>query len=265
VDALFSLSNLPNRLRPYDLPPLSCVTSDRNFRYISTYLSSFFSLPVRTLSGERLTHEQVVNKLDDETVAYEAELGINSAFEEIMRVSIRVEIAQYETALAWLRDLLYGSEFDKERQVSYNLKSYERRSLPSTQRLQITLAKTQQSLPELKRDARAVLSSTMSDLLYDETSTPRALGVLSQAEVIPTLLQELQDEPERVVASFEELRKAGRFGFTRCLYCVLICPIVVQPSGIRFSVTGNVLGIPKPRSAWSKYFANLVISISRNV
>ena len=36
-------------------------------------------------------------------------------FAETMRVSIRVEVAKYELAVSWLRDLLYGSEFTKER------------------------------------------------------------------------------------------------------------------------------------------------------
>lgn len=66
-------------------------------------------------SGERLSHEEVVNKLDDETVAYGAELGANSTFEEVLRVSIKVEKDRYETAVSWLKDLVYGSEFDRER------------------------------------------------------------------------------------------------------------------------------------------------------
>jgi hypothetical protein len=36
----------------------------------------------------------------------------------MLRVTIEVELAAYETAVAWLRDLIYGSEFDKERCVS---------------------------------------------------------------------------------------------------------------------------------------------------
>lgn len=84
-------------------------------RHISTYVSSFFSLPVNRLTGERLSHEEVVNKLDDETVAYGAELGTNNMFEELLRVSIKVEKDRYGTAVLWLRDLFYGSQFDKER------------------------------------------------------------------------------------------------------------------------------------------------------
>lgn len=30
---------------------------------------------------------------------------------------MRVEVDKYEIAVAWLRDLIYGSEFDKERYV----------------------------------------------------------------------------------------------------------------------------------------------------
>lgn len=66
-------------------------------------------------SGERLTYEEVINRLDSETVSYEPSLGIGDQFCEVLRVSLKVEIAQYETAVAWLKDLLYGSEFNKER------------------------------------------------------------------------------------------------------------------------------------------------------
>ena len=85
------------------------------FRYISAYLAAFFSLPVKRQSGEYLTHEQVVNKLDNETVSYEVGLGMSGSFAEIFRVSIKVEIALYDAAVAWLKDLVYGGEFNKDR------------------------------------------------------------------------------------------------------------------------------------------------------
>jgi hypothetical protein len=84
------------------------------------YISSFFSLPVKRRSGERLTHEEVVNKLDTETVSYDAALGITDQFSEVLRISLKVEMALYETAVAWLRDLICGSEFDKERSESFD-------------------------------------------------------------------------------------------------------------------------------------------------
>lgn len=64
-----------------------------------------------------MTHEQVVNQLDDETVSYEVGFGVSDAFTENFRVSIKVELSAYEKAIAWLRDLVYGAVFDKERSV----------------------------------------------------------------------------------------------------------------------------------------------------
>lgn len=202
IHAYLSLSKLPSHLRPY----------------IQAYLSSFFSLPVKRQSGERLSHEQVVDQLDDQTVSYDVSLGTSGRFTETLRVTLRVEVAKYELAVAWLRDLLYGSEFVKER-------------------LQITVAQIQQALPGLKRDGSTVLSAVSAELLYAGNSTTRASGVLIQSDFIPILAEKIQSSPEEVTQLFEDIRKN-----------------ISDPSGIRFSVTGNILSIPKPRSVWNKYF-----------
>ncbi|KAK0478409.1 Metalloenzyme, LuxS/M16 peptidase-like protein [Armillaria novae-zelandiae] len=205
VHGYFSLAEVPHPLRPH----------------ISTYLSAFFALPVQRQSGEWLSHEEVINKLDDETVSYEVGLGVSNAFAETLRVSIKVEVSGYEVAVAWLRDLVYGARFDKER-------------------LQVTVAKIQQSLPELKRDGNTVLGSLWADLLYNESSTSRAGGILPQIDFIPKLVKRLQEEPEKVVAEFEKIREH-----------------MTDPSGIRFSVTGDVIKLPQPRSVWPKYFQSV--------
>lgn len=75
-------------------------------------------------------------------------------------------------------------------------------------RLQVTIAKIQQSLPEMKRDGQTVLGSVLSDLIYKESSTSRSGGVLPQVEFIPKLAKQLQDAPEEVLADFEEIRKS---------------------------------------------------------
>ena len=82
---------------------------------MSVYLSASFSLPVKRSNGERLNHEDVVHRLDSDTVSYEVALGVSSAFTETMRVSIKVDKDLYETAVSWLKDLVYGIEFDKDR------------------------------------------------------------------------------------------------------------------------------------------------------
>ncbi|KAK2461846.1 hypothetical protein APHAL10511_006309 [Amanita phalloides] len=204
IHAYFSLDKVPARLKPL----------------ISTYLTAFFSLPVVRHSGNRLTHEEVINRLDDETVSYDVGLGLGDSFMDTFHISIRVEIDKYDTAISWLRDLIYGAQFDQER-------------------LQVAVAKIQQALPELKRDGSNVLGSLCSQLLLNENSVSRSGGILSQAEFIPQFALKLQESPEEVIADLEEVRRH-----------------MTDPSGIRFSVTGNILGLRKPRSTWEKYFRN---------
>lgn len=52
-----------------------------------------------------------------------------------------------------------------------------------------------------------MLGSLCDSLLYDDGSTSRAGGILSQAEFIPKLSKSLQESPSEVIADFEEIRK----------------------------------------------------------
>jgi hypothetical protein len=62
-----------------------------------------------------LTHEEVITKLQDETVSYENNLGFVDCFGELAWICLKVEVAQYEKAVAWLSDLVFRSEFNTER------------------------------------------------------------------------------------------------------------------------------------------------------
>jgi Zn-dependent M16 (insulinase) family peptidase len=161
---------------------------------------------VKRQSGEHLSHEEVVDQLDDQTVFYEVGLGISGRFSETLRITIRVEVAKYELAVAWLRDLLCGSKFTKERSVSFP-RHITNRSDNESNRLQITVAQIQQALPGLKRDGSTVLSAVTDELLHAETSTIRASGVLIQSEFIRTLAEKIQDTPEEVIKAFEDIRR----------------------------------------------------------
>jgi hypothetical protein len=72
------------------------------------------------------------------------------------------------------------------------------------------VAKTLQSLPELKRDGNTVLGSVSSDLLYDINSTSRYSGVLPQAEFVPKLSQLLQENPSQAIEAFKRIREHGK-------------------------------------------------------
>ncbi|KZS93010.1 hypothetical protein SISNIDRAFT_454956 [Sistotremastrum niveocremeum HHB9708] len=201
IHAFLSLRSLPDHLRPY----------------LTIYQGSFFSLPVKRASGV-LSHTEVVDQLENETVGYSIGLGQDGSFEEALKISMEVETTRYSEAISWLRDLLFNSQFDEER-------------------LRVTVAKVQQSLPELKRDGSAVASSFSGDLLYNRNSTSQANTLLQQIETIPKLARELEEDPARVIQSFTELRNW-----------------ITKPAGLRFSVSGNVLAVKEPRSSWAKYF-----------
>lgn len=70
----------------------------------------------------------------------------------------------------------------------------------------MTIAKIQQSLPEMKRDGDTVLGSVNSELLYDETYVPRMGSVVPMIDFVPKLAQQLQESPEEVIKDLEEIR-----------------------------------------------------------
>ena len=76
-----------------------------------------FGLPLLSLLSthyvQHLTHKEVVNRLNNETVSYEADFESGGgSFSEMMRVMIKAEMKHYQTAIVWLKNLIYGSIFD---------------------------------------------------------------------------------------------------------------------------------------------------------
>ena len=74
-------------------------------------------------------------------------------------------------------------------------------------RLQATCAKIQQGLPEEKRDGNEVMLAYAQDLLCNDSSTSKAVALLTQMKVNPELLERLRTEPAKVKADFEEFRR----------------------------------------------------------
>ncbi|KAG8934411.1 hypothetical protein FRC02_010045 [Tulasnella sp. 418] len=199
VSAYLSTAEVPERLRPY----------------LSVYLWSIYSLPMTRSDGTKLTHEEVVKQLDDSTVSYIATLGVDGSFSENLRMSIEVEIGQYETAVAWLKDLIFGIEFTKDR-------------------LEVNIAQIQQDLPEFKRDGWRVSNAVSTGLLFNSTSNRVISTIVSQMEAIPLLAKELQENSKAIIKDFQTIRD-----------------LITKPTGVRFLVAGNVLAIPQPRRPWS--------------
>ena len=64
---------------------------------------------------ERLDHADVARALERDAIGYWTVLG---SYGHSFRAGIKVESARYAEGVAWLRDLLFGSEFDVARFVN---------------------------------------------------------------------------------------------------------------------------------------------------
>lgn len=84
-------------------------------RYFAILQAAIFSSSVTRADGTTLTHEQVVDQLDDFTVSQNAYLTFRGMFTEILTLDLKVEKADYAKALEWMRDLIQGLRFEKDR------------------------------------------------------------------------------------------------------------------------------------------------------
>ena len=173
---------------------------------LALYLNTFHSLPI-TRDGSRLPFEEVVRLLDSETVDYDISFG--SSLSEQLEISIKVEKDKYTTAISWLCNLLFNSEFDMGR-------------------LKIVAKKLEQNLPSEKREGLSVATSVLRGMTMDpESSAAVTMGLLRRLEDTPAIVQRLKDEPEAVVKDMEELRGACESGMA-----LMVCRADAKASAI---------------------------------
>ena len=160
--------------------------------YIILYLNALFTLPLSFPDGTRLTHEEVIKLLDKETVNYDVFFGANGSAGELLSVSVKVEVSKYATGISLLRDLIYHSEFAEDR-------------------LEVTIAKLQQSLPQYKRDGNGVAGAVSTDLMYDASCTARYSTVTAMMEWIPRIAKELKENPKDLVQKLKRVQAISTF------------------------------------------------------
>ena len=95
ISVLIGTESIPVSLRPL----------------LAVYIDNFFNSPVMR-DGKRIEFEQVVVELEKDTVDYEMDSASSLGDPEGLRVMIQVEAEKYETAIHWIRCLLWDSIFD---------------------------------------------------------------------------------------------------------------------------------------------------------
>lgn len=201
---LISTQSVPVQLRPL----------------LSVFTEAFFNLPVHR-DGKVINFEQVVVEIEKDTVAYTMESGRVLGNSEMMRVSFKVEVEKYSTAIAWLQELCWNSIFDVER-------------------LQAITARLLADVPDAKRSGDDMLAAVHVMVHYAPESIVRARSTLVRGRYLKRVRKELARNPEAVVARMEEIRNA-----------------LFKFENIRVLVIGDLEKIAKPVSAWKPFVAQL--------
>jgi Zn-dependent M16 (insulinase) family peptidase len=148
----------------------------------------------------------VVHQLDTQTVEYDINLGC--PITQTLEIYMKVEKSKYSTAVSWLGDLLWRSEFDADR-------------------LRINATKILQTIPSRKREG-----SDVSAALYDEMTFSADLAPLTsnnlfkQESSLPLVLEKLKSEPDSLIKQMEQLRSHRQF---LCFFA-LASPVFVLTS-----------------------------------
>lgn len=80
---------------------------------LGVYMMNFFNTPIMR-DGKRVEFEDVVTELEQDTISYLISSGSNLGNSELMRIKFVVEPEKYETAIKWIKTMLFDSIFDAE-------------------------------------------------------------------------------------------------------------------------------------------------------
>lgn len=194
----------PNNVDGYDPAKLRAL--------LPVYLDAFFTLPVTRADGTKLDFEEVVKQLDAETLTYN--ININEPLQEGVTLRMKVAKEKYETAIAWLSDLLYNSTFTEERLRISAAKALQ--AIPAEKRdgLEVSYAAYRKMISQEVRSVPAlfVLLSTSRSLADAFVPLPArssnvALNLINRSEFLPAFIERLKQEPDAVIKEFEAFRQ----------------------------------------------------------
>ncbi|KAL4775548.1 Metalloenzyme, LuxS/M16 peptidase-like protein [Aspergillus nidulans var. acristatus] len=207
LSVLISAESVPVQLRPL----------------LSVYTEAFFNLPVER-DGKIINFEQVVVELERDTVGYSIEGARGLGNSEMLRISFQVELEQYSTAVAWLREISWHTIFDVER-------------------LRTITSRLLSDVPDSKRSGDDMLAAVHVMVHYAAESIVRARSTLVKARYLKKIKRQLVKDPDVVVARMEEIRNA-----------------LFQFENIRILVIADLEKLPNPVSTWKPFAERLGVS-----
>lgn len=180
---------------------------------LTIYMENFFSTPILR-DGKSIDFEQVIMELERDTVGYGIDSGQAIGNPEVITIRMQVEVEKYQTAIQWLRDLMFSRIFDIDRVNSI------------TSRL---LA----DIPDEKRDGSDM--KLAAELMFGTatSSITRACNTLVGAVYLTRVKTLLKKDPEAIIKQLKDIN-------------IALC----QPNNWRLLVVGNVEKLHQPVSSW---------------
>ncbi|RYN92495.1 Uncharacterized protein AA0120_g5018 [Alternaria tenuissima] len=180
---------------------------------LGVYLTNFFATPIMK-DGKRIEFEEVITKLEQDTIEYSMDRGTDIGSSEMIYIPFIAEADKFETVVLWLRSMLVDSVFDTERIIS-------------------AVKKMLADVPEEKRDGNSMSFAVDRMIHYDAASAVRATGTLVKGLYLKRILKLLKTEPQQVLDKLEALRKH-----------------LLTFANMRILVTANLETLPNPVSTF---------------
>jgi Zn-dependent M16 (insulinase) family peptidase len=153
---------------------------------LGVYLTNFFATPIMK-DGKRIEFEQVITRLEQDTIEYTLDRGTDIGNSEMVYIHFVGEADKFETMVKWLATLLVDSIFDTERLIA-------------------TVVKMLADVPDEKRDGNSMAFAVDRMIHYEAASAVRATNTLVKALYLKRILKLLKTTPEVVIDKLESLR-----------------------------------------------------------
>ncbi|XP_015753164.1 PREDICTED: uncharacterized protein C3H1.02c-like [Acropora digitifera] len=203
--------------------------------YLCLYLEVLFESPILR-DGVLVPYDQVVAQLAGDTLDKVSSLGLKGKrfmpeeFSQLACVSLKLEVEKYEKGVHWLHELLYKTQFTKDR-------------------LEIVGRKMMNDVARMKRQGRGVARTLIRDIAFTKDSNMFSANMVRQYSFLNKLLSDLETNAVEVIGKVEKLRS-----------------LLTHPSNLRVHVVADVNRLPdNPHVLWkTKLLPNSSLEIPKN-
>ncbi|AQZ11464.1 YOL098C [Zygosaccharomyces parabailii] len=161
-------------------------------------LDEIFSMPMKLGGGKLIPYEDVISKLQSETIDAEVSLGLQATAPDLINFRIRCKAEDYAKAVEWIKHCLFDMVFDESR-------------------VRVLLDNYLTSIVEVKREGDLMLESLTGTHLYTERSVKKSVDPLFVEDKLERILEEIDQGKyeERILPKLELIRSQLRTTFSK--------------------------------------------------